>query len=583
MPSSANTVIASYVQTLLRVLSDLGIDSNLLDTHEILSADANGRIAVSSVTHLWIQAVELTKDPSLGLRVAEKIHPGSFHVLGQLVLHCSNLQQAFEFVHKYQSLVTQAGNLELTQLDDDGLALDITVAVQTPAIIPQQIEALLGATVILTRLVMQGDFAPQEVWFSSASTGDDELYNRIFQCPVLFNQPCNRIAIDQQQLSRSIPHAAADLLKHHESLAQQKLADCNNQIEESAEPILSTATNSVTNIAVTYLNTFTAAAVAKGLDTQTLLQQAGVDSSLLADSNNQIPFDQLLDFVWLVIKTSGDDNFGIDAGDPPRPSNWGMLTLVMLNSSTLKIAMEYAIQYEHLFNGAIKTTLEYQGDLARVNTEFPGYDDEKIRPFVEQDFVAFMQFGKFLIDSSGIGNSETALKEVTFRHQQPANPERCQEFFQVPIIYNAPCNSLLVEKSVFDLPIPTANAKLLEVLLVQIEELNARQSEQDNFSAKVYFYIKDHLATGVPTLEQAAQHFGISLSTLKRRLQQEETSYKQVSNQVRQQVTFDLLENTNQPIADIAYLVGFKNPTTFYRAFKEWTGKTPAYFRKTTY
>ena len=81
-------------------------------------------------------------------------------------------------------------------------------------------------------------------------------------------------------------------------------------------------------------------------------------------------------------------------------------------------------------------------------------------------------------------------------------------------------------------------------------------------------------------LENVAEEFGISGRTLQRNLAAENTSFNQMIKDIQKIMTFNYLEAKELSIDEIAYLVGYTETSSFYRAFKKWTGKTVSQYQK---
>ena len=81
-------------------------------------------------------------------------------------------------------------------------------------------------------------------------------------------------------------------------------------------------------------------------------------------------------------------------------------------------------------------------------------------------------------------------------------------------------------------------------------------------------------------LENVAEEFGISGRALQRNLSAENTSFNQMVKDIQKMMTFNYLEAKELSIDEIAYLVGYTETSSFYRAFKKWTGKTIPQYQK---
>jgi AraC-like DNA-binding protein len=85
---------------------------------------------------------------------------------------------------------------------------------------------------------------------------------------------------------------------------------------------------------------------------------------------------------------------------------------------------------------------------------------------------------------------------------------------------------------------------------------------------------------GTPTIDDVAQHLHFSVRTLCRRLAAEATTFQAIKDEVRRDIAIQRLTRSGDAIAEIAYDVGFDNPTAFHRAFRHWTGSTPNTYRR---
>ena len=81
------------------------------------------------------------------------------------------------------------------------------------------------------------------------------------------------------------------------------------------------------------------------------------------------------------------------------------------------------------------------------------------------------------------------------------------------------------------------------------------------------------------TLENVASKLAIGGRTLQRLLKAESTSFNSILRNVRSELAKQQLQDTDLPISEIAYMLGFAEPSIFHRSFKKWTGKTPRIFR----
>ena len=131
-------------------------------------------------------------------------------------------------------------------------------------------------------------------------------------------------------------------------------------------------------------------------------------------------------------------------------------------------------------------------------------------------------------------------------------------------------------------PFLTANNIMVEYLEPQLKQKLAEIENQisETFTARVQKKLFQLIPSGQFGLENVAEEFGISGRTLQRNLSAENTSFNQMVKDIQKIMTFNYLEAKELSIDEIAYLVGYTETSSFYRAFKKWTGKTVSQYQK---
>ncbi|BBM45702.1 helix-turn-helix domain-containing protein [Leptotrichia trevisanii] len=131
-------------------------------------------------------------------------------------------------------------------------------------------------------------------------------------------------------------------------------------------------------------------------------------------------------------------------------------------------------------------------------------------------------------------------------------------------------------------PFLTANNIMMEYLEPQLKQKLAEMESEtfETFASRVQKKLFQLIPSGQFGLENVAEEFGISGRTLQRNLAAENTSFNQMVKDIQKIMTFNYLEAKELSIDEIAYLVGYTETSSFYRAFKKWTGKTVSQYQK---
>jgi AraC-like DNA-binding protein len=114
------------------------------------------------------------------------------------------------------------------------------------------------------------------------------------------------------------------------------------------------------------------------------------------------------------------------------------------------------------------------------------------------------------------------------------------------------------------------------------EEMRGIHANTDRLLGNIHKLIVEGLPGGIPSVIQVAEYLGMSPRTLKRRLSEKGLTFRDLVQKIQQDVSLDLIKNSPLSMAEIAFQTGFSEQSAFNRAFKRWTGESPADFRKSS-
>lgn len=169
--------------------------------------------------------------------------------------------------------------------------------------------------------------------------------------------------------------------------------------------------------------------------------------------------------------------------------------------------------------------------------------------------------------------------QVSLRHLKPSTDRFHREYFGCRIVFGAPLDGLHLLPQQLDVPTRLADAGLSAFLLAQLDDIRARTADR-SLVVSVESAVADALPDGQPSKSQIARRLGMSERTLHRRLAEEGESFQGLVTRTRRRSAEALLSSGQHGLADVAFLTGFSDQSAFSRAFKRWTGSTPAAFRR---
>ncbi|WP_342556760.1 AraC family transcriptional regulator ligand-binding domain-containing protein [Lysinibacillus sp. FSL P4-0201] len=185
----------------------------------------------------------------------------------------------------------------------------------------------------------------------------------------------------------------------------------------------------------------------------------------------------------------------------------------------------------------------------------------------------------FLLELGRRGTGQPiAAKFVEFSHAM-GDVQTLEDYFGCSIQIGAKCNRLTIHREDLDRHFASYNLELLEMLTPLLDQsLNVHQ-HSSSITEMVKWIIKRSLAGGRPDIQTVASELGMSDRTLQRRLTNECTSFKFLLTQVRQDQAREYLADPSLDIKDVAFLIGYEDQNSFYRAFHLWEGDTPSNWR----
>lgn len=169
-------------------------------------------------------------------------------------------------------------------------------------------------------------------------------------------------------------------------------------------------------------------------------------------------------------------------------------------------------------------------------------------------------------------------RRVLIQGAQPSSVEPYKAAFHAPLQFGAAHDALVFERADMEAPLPTANEAMAVLHDRFAGEYLARFSES-RVTHRVRQVLCRILPQGEPKRETVAQALHLSQRTLQRRLQDEGTSFQTLLDDTRRELAEQYLAQPGTTLLETAYLLGFADPSNFYRAFRRWFDATPSEYR----
>lgn len=321
-----------------------------------------------------------------------------------------------------------------------------------------------------------------------------------------------------------------------------------------------------------------AIAQARGVDPAALIAASGFDPQTGTDPDARIPIEveQLL---WReAAARANDEAFGIHAAELVQPGAFDVLDYAVRTAPTLRASLERLVRYNRLVHDVAVWSLVPNGAALRIEHTFRVDAVRQHRHSAEFTLASIVTIGE------QIGGAPVRPLAVGFRHAKPASDFANAEFerlFGVAPSFLQPVNYLELDMGIVDRRNPKSDPALSRVIERHAESLLAARPEPTSTTAdRVRHLVTGAIGEGEICLAGIAAKLKMSERSLQRRLADEETTFDALLDTIRRDLALRYLADPKIAIAEIAYLLGYSEPSPFHRAFKRWTGQTPAEARR---
>jgi len=247
----------------------------------------------------------------------------------------------------------------------------------------------------------------------------------------------------------------------------------------------------------------------------------------------------------------------------------GALGYAWMTSASLRKAFGRLSRYARILADDAIIRLDDQGKTLHVLLESESAD---IRDPALRERLRFANAVKLC--RMNCGDSFKPAR-VLFRQSEPSSPAAFYSFFRCELQFDSDASVLVIDSAVADQPLSGFNAQLGNLLEQQIIDYLARLDKQD-IVGRTKSVIFEQLPSGQVSVEEVATELNKSVRTLRRKLSEKGTSFKELLTQTRQELGERYIHDASLSLTEIAFLLGFSDSSSFSRAYRTWTGKSPS-------
>jgi AraC-like DNA-binding protein len=308
-----------------------------------------------------------------------------------------------------------------------------------------------------------------------------------------------------------------------------------------------------------------------GLSPVAVLRQAGLPIGLFEQSKIWVSTQEMFALHRAVHELSGDPGIGLKLGSEERIERYDPIAIAALYTRSFHDALDRMARYKRLVCPEEIRIVERGKECA---VEFVWLLAEEPEPpsLIDVCFAWVVAIGR-----RGVGRAINPLR-VEFQRPE-ANRRLYEKHFACPVKFGARRNTLLFSKEDLAQPFLTHNPDLLEMVAPQLEAELAQQVAHGSLQEQVKGVLKKLLAGQRPRLEDVAVELRVSTRTLQRRLLAERMTFQNLVEEARRELARHYLVQSSLELNETAYLLGYEDPNSFFRAFHRWEGTSPGEWR----
>ncbi|WP_250431772.1 AraC family transcriptional regulator [Pontibacter ruber] len=313
----------------------------------------------------------------------------------------------------------------------------------------------------------------------------------------------------------------------------------------------------------------------KGHDAESIARAAGIKPEQLQDVNARITIAQMVALWQTAVQVTGDPDVALHVSEAVNPTSAGLIAYVMMNALTLHESLRKLCKYQDIVCEGIRTSLQVQQQEAHVVLQVvsPALTDP--RHAIDSEMVIYKNAFEALV------GQKLPFRQALFAYTQPESITEHQRIFAgAELVFGAAVSGFVFDTEYLQLPVVSPNPELNLLFEQYANEYLQRLREPKSMAEKVQRELARLLKGEEPSITTVARSLAVSVRSLQARLHEENTSYQALLDEVRKELALRHLQSGRHTVSDVAYLLGFSEPSAFSRSFKKWTGLPPQHYRQ---
>ena len=308
-----------------------------------------------------------------------------------------------------------------------------------------------------------------------------------------------------------------------------------------------------------------------GLEPLAVLRQAGLPTGLFDQEKIFITTEEMFSLYRGISEASPDPAIGLKLGTEERIERYDPISIVAVHARSFRDALQRMARYKQL-TCPEEIHITERGDECAVQFHWILAEEKEPALLIDVCFAWIV----------GIGRRGTGClvnpKRIELRRPE-AHRKMYERHFKCAVKFGARQNAIVFNKFDVERSFVTHNADLLAIVAPQLEAELTQLLAGKSVSDQVKGVLKRLLAGPRPGLDGVAEELRLSTRTLQRRLTEEHATFQHLMEDARRELAQHYLLHSSLELNETAYLLGYEDANSFFRAFHHWEGTSPGEWR----
>ncbi|PYB70066.1 AraC family transcriptional regulator [Rhizobium wuzhouense] len=315
-------------------------------------------------------------------------------------------------------------------------------------------------------------------------------------------------------------------------------------------------------------------ALSYGIDINPICKALEIDPACFQDMTARISLDRLCRLLEACALLSDDEAFGVTSVKAYEAGSSGPFGYGLMSAPTGLDLVRFVDQHIQYVTHTSYSRLVIDAQGAHLAWTFAPL-------IVKRDQYVDMSVALVMQRVRDLAGLTADLVEVELERPKPRNLQPFRQFLTKKVSFGASMNCVHFPQAFLDTHNPTGDRRLFELMDLQCRSLRPATAElQSDFVDQVRRHLLVHVSQDEYPLSEIAPYFGLSERTFQRRLADHGTSLNELRDGIRREVSYNLLTESELPISEICYRLGYSAPSAFTRSVTRWFGSTPTEVRE---